>query len=169
MDETDLLLFPPLRAGWGYRGFPIRVPISGWNEKRVIFGAINILSGYRLFQVHDRHREADFKSFLHLIRSSYRGWQIRLVLDEHPSHKAKGSRQLARDLGVKLLWLPKRSPRLNPMDTLWGHVKDHLSANKQYEDIEDATDVFVEHLQQLTHREALQAVGALKSDFWLYW
>ena len=32
-DETDLLLFPPLRAAWGLRGQPTEVPISGFNAR----------------------------------------------------------------------------------------------------------------------------------------
>src|SRR5207302_3138620 len=41
-DETDLLLFPPLRAGWSKRGEPARVWLSGRNARRVIFGALNL-------------------------------------------------------------------------------------------------------------------------------
>ena len=48
-DETDLRLFPPLRAGWPRRGEEAPVPISGGNAKRVLFGAINIETGHRLF------------------------------------------------------------------------------------------------------------------------
>lgn len=168
MDETDLLFFPPLRAAWAFRGIAARVPISGWNEKRVIFGALNIQSGHRLFQARDHQRESDFKLFLHLIRSSYRGWHIVLILDQHPSHKAKGSKLLAKELGIKLRWLPKRTPELNPVDTLWGQAKDFLSANHQYTDIEEGVDLFIDHLLALSNQEALQTVGALEADFWLY-
>ena len=48
-DETDLRLFPPLRAGWARRGEEAPVPISGGNAKRVLFGAINLETGRRLF------------------------------------------------------------------------------------------------------------------------
>src|SRR5262245_38278183 len=59
-DETDLLLFPPLRAGWRLRGAPAPVPLHGGNAKRVVFGAINIDTGRRLFLVRRRQRGADF-------------------------------------------------------------------------------------------------------------
>src|SRR5438067_2610208 len=48
-DETDLRLFPPLRAGWARCGEEAPVPITGANAKRVLFGAINIETGLRLF------------------------------------------------------------------------------------------------------------------------
>ena len=56
-DETDLRLFPPLRAGWALRGQPAPVPISGGNAKRVLFGTLNILTGHRLFLARRRLKE----------------------------------------------------------------------------------------------------------------
>jgi hypothetical protein len=37
-DETDLLLFPPLRAMWSLRGVPAEVLLNGWNARRTVFG-----------------------------------------------------------------------------------------------------------------------------------
>src|SRR5205809_7850473 len=56
-DETDLLLFPPLRAAWSLRGEPAVVPISGVNAKRVAYGAINVRTGTRLFLAQKNHRQ----------------------------------------------------------------------------------------------------------------
>jgi transposase len=39
-DETDLLLFAPLRSGWAGRGEAAEVRLSGWNAREVIFGAL---------------------------------------------------------------------------------------------------------------------------------
>jgi transposase len=44
-DETNLLLFPPLRASWAQRGEPAPVPITGRNARRVVFGALNLRTG----------------------------------------------------------------------------------------------------------------------------
>src|SRR5438105_11273308 len=80
-DETDLLLFPPLRAAWALRGQETPVPISGVNAKRVVYGILNIKTG-----------------------------------NEHSSHTAAGTQRLATQLNMEFLWLPNRSPHLNPMD-----------------------------------------------------
>src|SRR5947208_15039766 len=63
-DETDLRLFPPLRAGWARRGEPAPVPISGSNAKRVLFGAINIETGRRRFLASRRPLGVDSEEFL---------------------------------------------------------------------------------------------------------
>lgn len=47
-----------------------------------------------------------------------------------------------------MLWLPKRAPELNPMDTLWGQGKDVIAANEQ-------VDRFLAHLNDLSGPEAL--------------
>src|SRR6478735_9929807 len=42
-DETDLLLFPPLRAMWSPRGQSAQVLLSGRNGRRAVFGAMNLV------------------------------------------------------------------------------------------------------------------------------
>ena len=88
-----------------------------------------------------------------------------LLLDEDPSHTAKAS--LRETEGMTLLWLPKRSPKLNPMDTLWGQGKDVISANKQYTTIDEQVERFLDYLLGLTNREALHTSGVLSKKFWL--
>src|SRR5438105_82466 len=87
-DETDLLLFPPLRAAWAKRGEPARVWLSGRNARRVIFGALNLRTGARLFVPREKGRSVDFQAFAAEGRSAYRGWHVAMLLDEDPSHTA---------------------------------------------------------------------------------
>jgi DDE superfamily endonuclease len=164
-DETDLMMFPPLRAGWALRGEPAEVRISGRNARRVIFGAMNLRTGTRLFVPREKGRSGDFPAFLGEVRADYRGWHVALLLDEDPCHTAKASLRAAE--GMTLLWLPNRSPKLNPMDTLWGQGKDVVSANKQYASIGEQVERFVGRLQGLTNREALHTSGVLSRRFWL--
>jgi hypothetical protein len=164
-DETDLLLFPPLRAAWSKRGEVAKVWLSGRNARRVIFGVMNLRTGTRLFLPREKGRSGDFQAFLGEVRSHYRGWHVALLLDEDPCHTAKASLREAE--GMTRLWLPKRSPKLNPMDTLWGQGKDVISANKQYATIDEQVDRFLGHLRSLTNQEALHTSGALSKKFWL--
>lgn len=166
-DETDLLLFPPLRAAWSLRGQPQQVRLSGRNARRVVFGAMNLCSGSRLFLAREHQRAADFQVFLQRVHHHYRGWHVALLLDEDPSHTAAGSVQWAAWYDIDLFWLPKRCPELNPMDTLWGQGKDVLSANKQYASIDEQSERFLRHLGSLSAWEALQTAGVFSPNFWL--
>ena len=166
-DETELLLFPPLRAGWSLRGRPKEVLLSGRNARRVIFGALNLQTGSRFFLPREHQRAADYQAFLRLLHDRYRGWHVALLQDEDPSHTAGGSVRLAGAFGMELLWLPKRSPQLNPMDTLWGQGKDVISVDKQYATIEEEADRFIEYLSSLSVWEALHTAGVYSKKFWL--
>jgi hypothetical protein len=166
-DETELLLFPPLRSCWSVRGQPATVRLCGHNARRVVFGSMNLCTGTRLF-LPRRHRWAeDFQAFLRLLHEHYRSWHVALLLDEDPSHTAVGSVSLASCFDVELLWLPKRCPELNPMDSLWSDGKDVISANKQYASIEDQVQRFLSYLQAFSGEAALHTAGVLSKDFWL--
>lgn len=166
-DETDLLLFPPLRAHWGRRGEVDPVLLSGRNARRVIFGTMNLRTGTRLFLVRHNQKQGDFQAFMRLIRNHYRGWHVALLLDEDSSHTAGRSQQLAEILDIQLIWLPKRSPELNPMDHLWGQGKDIVSTNLQYPTIDEHVTAFIEYLENLSPRQALATSGVLSPTFWL--
>src|SRR5207248_10535476 len=156
----------PLRAGWSKRGEVARVWLSGRNARRVIFGAMNLGTGTRLFVPRPKGRSVDFQAFLEEVRWHYRDWHVALLLDEDSCHTAQASQQAAA--GMTLLWLPNRSPKLNPMDTLWGQGKDVISANKQYGTIEEQDNRFLAHLLPMSNREALHTAGILSNKFWLW-
>jgi transposase len=143
------------------------VPISGGNAKRVLFGTINIETGRRLFLACRRQRGIDFEDFLEEVRGFYRGRHVALLLDEDSSHTAEDSQGTADELGIELLWLPKRSPHLNPMDHLWRHGKEVMLANHQYASIDTQVDWFVAYLNNLSAYEALKKAGIFSKNFWL--
>jgi DDE superfamily endonuclease len=119
-----------------------------------------------LFVPREKGRSGDFRAFVGEVRSAYRGWHVALLLDEDPCHTAQASQSAVE--GMTLLWLPKRSPQLNPMDTLWGQGKDVISANKQYATIEEQVHRFLIHLCSWSNQEALHTSGVLSKKFWLH-
>jgi transposase len=166
-DETDLLLFPPLRSSWAPRGAAAPVLICGFNARRTLSAALNLRTG-RMLQLEQRRKRAeDFQEFLDLVRWHYRSRPVALLLDENSTHKAEESQSLAEDLDIQLLWLPQRSPHLNPLDQLWGHGKRAVCANVQQASMEAQVDYFMGYYQNLTPRELRSKAGLLSPDFWL--
>jgi transposase len=166
-DETDVLLFPPLRAGWTQKGRPAKVSLSGRNARRVIFGTINLRTGHRVLLPRHRQRAEDFSALLDELRRRYRDRPLALLLDEDSSHTAHASVARARDLDIRLLWLPKRCPELNPMDHLWRSAKQNACANRQDTTIDVTVARAIRYLRRLTPREALRKAGVLSRNFWL--
>jgi hypothetical protein len=68
---------------------------------------------------------------------------------------------------LDLLWLPKRCPQLNPLDTLWGQGKDLRNATKQYASIDEQVDRFLGYRQSWSGPEAWHTAGVLSGHFWL--
>jgi transposase len=165
-DETDLLLLPPLRAGWARRGQPAPIPLSGQNARRTVFGSLNLRTGHALFLAQKPKRAGNFQAFLKRIRQHYRGWSVALLLDETSCHTAQGSLRLAHALGIRLLWLPKRSPRLNPVEHLW-RDEGVLCANYQDACLDHQVGGFIDYLQNLSASQRLRKAGVLSKKFWL--
>jgi putative transposase len=167
-DETDLHLFPPLRAGWFQRGKPAKVPISGWNAKRTVYGTIDVETGRRTFVVRTGICAPDFHETLRSIRQAYGDRKVVLLLDKASRHTAHASANLATELDIGLIWLPQRTTNVNPMDRLWRWGKDNICANRQHPDIDSQANLFVEYLLSLSPQEALRKAGMLSGRFWLY-
>ena len=144
------------------------VNLSGINAKRVIWGAINVTTGHRLFMESMRQRSVEFQEFLKMIRRHYRRWDVALILDSDRSHTAKASEKAADRLGIELVWLPVRSPKLNAVDHLWRDAKKQVCANRQYASIDDQVWQFLNFLNSLTPAEARRKAGLLSGDFWLF-
>ncbi len=167
-DETDLLLFPPLRAAWTLRGQPAHVPISGGNAKRVVWGVLNVLTGYRFLWASDRQRAVDFCEFLEVVRWQFRGWHVALLLDNDSSHTAGISQEVADDLDIEMIPLPLRSPHLNPLDHLWRHGKQEVCSNRQYDSLDKEVSAFMHYIYTLSPKETLVKAGVLSGHFWLF-
>lgn len=167
-DETILRMFPPLRMAWGMRGTQVRVPISGRNDRRVLFGVINIRTGHRITQRGTSMRLGEFHTFLHKLRRRYRtGRRIWLILDQHGTHDSPTTKRLAQSLDIVLLPLPKQCPELNPMDHLWREDKRTVSANRQFDNIDTHAIAAENWLLNLSPRQALRKAGILSKNFWL--
>jgi transposase len=167
-DETDLLLFPPLRAGWFLRGKPAKIPISGENAKRTVFGTIDVETGRRVLTARDGACAPDFQALLRLIRQAYGQQKVALLLDGASRHTAHESTALATELDIGLIWLPARCANINPMDRLWRWGKEKICANKQYLSIDYQAQFFIDYLLNLSAQEALKKAGILSGNFWLF-
>lgn len=166
-DETILRLFPPLRCAWAPRGEQAAVPLTGWNARRVLFGAINPRTGHRVVMERAAMRRADFQEFLRHLRRCYGGRELWVVLDSASCHIATQSQAVAAQLDIKLLWLPVRCAELNAMDHLWRHLKGQLAANRQFASVDELAERAAQWVLSLPPQEARRKAGVLSKNFWL--
>ena len=121
----------PLR-GWGPRGTRIKakVPYGHWNTTTFIAALRhNRIEAPWLFQ-----GPIDGESFQIYVEKilipTLRPGDI-VIMDNLGSHKGKAVRQLIRAAGAKLLFLPKYSPDLNPIEQVFAKLKALLRAAAQ--------------------------------------
>ena len=143
LDECDLHLLPVIRACW-MKGPRLRVPTPGQNAKRALFGALNARTGQVHHLVRPRKRAAHFVEFLDTLAAAYPAGEVILALDNVITHDAKLVRAwLARPehARFRFLWLPKYSAHEhNPIERVWGLMKDAVAANRLHGSIDRLVD-----------------------------
>lgn len=167
VDWTILRRYPPLRHAWGWRGQQIQVKITGENAKRVLFGALNFRTGHRVVLRRKQAGQADFQAFLRELRNRYGNRPLALLLDKAVGHTAPASQALAARLNIALIWLPKQHPELNAMDQLWKELKKTISANRQYDSIDEHAEHAEDWIMGLSRTKALRKAGILSKNHWL--
>lgn len=137
-DECDLHLLPVIRAMW-MKGPRVRVPTPGTNARRAFFGALDAISGAWFSVDHDRKLAVHFVAFLKQIAAAYPTGPLYLAMDNVQMHDAKVVRAwLAAHLRVQVLWLPKYAAHeVNPVERIWGLMKDDVAANRLAGSIEE--------------------------------
>jgi len=142
LDECDLHRLPVLRAMWMRRGSQVKVPTPGYNQKRGIFGALDLCSGRWHYRVTLRKRTEEFIAFLEQLLEAYPGEvPLLLVLDNASIHHSKALLQwLERVPRIELLYLPSYAGhRENPVEKVWWRMKDQIAANR----LSDSIDTLV--------------------------
>lgn len=93
-----------------------------------MLSAVNALGHFRFMTVEGTVTATVFREFLkRLITGVDR--KIFLIVDGHPTHKAKRVRQFVADHSdrIELFFLPPYSPELNPDELVWGNVKARIA------------------------------------------
>lgn len=114
-------------TAWAPRGVRVRGtrPMRSWRTVSLV-GAIRI--GVRpLLMTH--RGSVNGAVFLRFVRKRLAPWLRRgdvVVMDNLNSHKMLVVREAIEAVGATPIYLPTYSPELNPIETLWPHIKREL-------------------------------------------
>jgi len=167
LDEIIITETPPLYSCYGRIGEQVRVSITGNRQKRIIHGALNIVTGDLLLLITEVWDALTHQYFLEMMRSHWRGWQIILFEDRGSPHTAEDSVEVAAALGFRVRYLPRACPKLNAMDHLFRSVKGRAVADRSTVTINQSADAACHHLYQMSRRERLIKAGVRSGNFWL--
>jgi transposase len=124
----------PLRACWMHRAQQKRIrAFSAADRSYHLIGAYNWRTDQVFSQAVERKNSQTFIQFLeYLLVECFPTQKIVLVMDNASYHRSK-TVQAALSLfepRVRVFWLPKYCPELNPIERFWRHLKDLACANK---------------------------------------
>jgi transposase len=137
---------PTITYGWIKTGENFEVKTnSGWRKRVNVCGAIEINS---LDVIARSFETINKQSVCEILRSIRRKnpneEKIYFVLDGAAYNRSKMVRELAKALGIRILYLPPYSPNLNPIERLWKFMKKKVTANRYFEEFDDFRKTLME-------------------------
>ncbi len=141
-------------TSWSYKGQTPIVKSTGARFGFNMMSAVNALGHFRFMTVEGRVTAVVFRDFLkRLIVGMDR--KIFLIVDGHPTHKAKLVRQFVDNHAdqIELFFLPPYSPELNPDELAWAHVKSKIAKRtvQTKEELKTAVKRAMLQLQKMPH------------------
>ena len=127
-----------LTYGWILTGERKEIATTGRQYRLNFMGGI-CLNGHRIiYQQADKIDADSIALFLSQLRKLNPGkYKIHVIWDNAGYHRDQGVKDFAKNLEIKLHYLPPYSPNLNPIERLWKIMHEHVTYNKYYETFSD--------------------------------
>jgi transposase len=157
-DETEIHRHPTLCRVWAPTGQQPQVPAPGKNEKQVVYGGVDYVTGKITYTVAPTKSGVHFLAFLMALVAAYAGRKIRLVCDNGRFHTTRAVTAWleAHEDQIEVYWLPPYCPSLNRIERLWGHLKRTVLANVLFTSLEDLVAAFRKGVGQINgHRQRM--------------
>jgi transposase len=128
-DETHLDLLARIRACWTIRGRRHQIPTPGSNQRRSLFGAVNLATGAVHYLLHRKAVSAVFCTFLNTLLTAYPDAPTIAVICDNASihHSGITQRWLAAHPRLLLIEAARYSPQDNPTERIWAAMKTWIA------------------------------------------
>lgn len=162
MDSCHPSMSTKISYGWIRKGVDKPLETTASRTRVNLVGAVSLNNvANPLVASYESINGETIIDFLYFIRkhSSITG-TIHLVLDQAGYHRSADVISAAKQLNIRLIYLPPYSPNLNPIERLWKVMNQHARNNKFFETGKDfrkaIDDFFVKTLpniaKELPHR-----------------
>ena len=138
VDQTRKAVTAYLTHGWFREGERPTLPVSGAWDSVKLLGALTDQGETRFFEC-----ESNFTSevTIHLLQALQQefGEKIAVVLDNASYFTANAVKDFVEDTSIELIYFPRGSPKLNPVEECWRQFKQFLG-NRSFDDIPELRD-----------------------------
>lgn len=156
LDEAGVRSDQVLGRTWAPKGKTPEVPTSGQRQSINAISAVMALGAFWFVVYAGKFNAGRFVEFLKSFMKGRRR-PVFLVLDGHPSHKAKLVLDYVKGLGGRLEFhfLPGYAPELNPDEFVWNYLKNEGVAKKPLKKGESLKNRVQSDLENIKSRPAL--------------
>lgn len=119
-----------LQYNWFHKGKQRKIPTYGNHIGAKLFAAMDYETGYVIHREEEAYTAAAFQRFLMDVLTQYPEGNLVMVLDNARIHHAEDIQPFLREQKrLLLVYLPKYSPELNPVEGLWKWLKHDVVNN----------------------------------------
>lgn len=131
LDEAGIRSDAPLQRTWGAKGKTPEVRTSGQRQRVNAISAVNARGAFWHSVYTGKFNAGRFVEFLQAFLRTRRR-PVFLVVDGHPSHRAKVVARYVQSLGgrLELHFLPGYAPDLNPDEFVWNYIREQGTSKK---------------------------------------
>jgi transposase len=130
-----------LTYGWILKGVRKEIATTPYQKRLNIIGGI-CLNGHRFtYQQADTVNAETICDFLWKLRQANPGkFWVHVIWDNARYHRNDEVKEFAKELGIKLHYLPPYSPNLNPVERVWKLMHESVRYNQYYGKFSEFTD-----------------------------
>jgi putative transposase len=129
-DESMIRDYQAIMKSWFPKGRQRVIPTYGKHCGAKLVGVLDYETGAVYVEEHEKYDARVFLSFLKNVLLHYPTGKVVIVLDNARIHHAKLLADfLDANSRLQLMFLPPYSPNLNPIEGLWGWLKDSVINN----------------------------------------
>jgi transposase len=157
VDESGLSERPTRVRTWAPRGqTPVLQYSFSWHQLSAIAGVTFWQFYFRLFP--GSIKGPQLVEFLSALRRQIPG-PLLIIWDGLRAHKSKVVRDYIEreEVDIQLEYLPAYAPELNPVEYLWGYLKNHEIANLCASNLHQVSDLARRRLRSMQRRSRLVA------------
>lgn len=156
LDEAGIRSDAPLQRTWGPKGQTPVVHTSGQRQSINAISAVNELGAFWYSVYSGKFNATLFKEFLKDFMGSRRR-PVFLIVDGHPSHKAKMIAAYIQELKGKLElhFLPTYAPDLNPDEFVWNNLRQNGTSKAPLKKNESLRERVISDLDRISNDKQL--------------
>ena len=147
---------------WLPKGEYPQIKVATKRESRSIYGFLNIRTGKEHAFKTDWQNMYITYDILGELRKQYIGKKILLIWDKAPWHKGSRAQQFIKEDGlIEAFDFPRSAPEQNPQEHVWKNGRSHVTHNRFIDDIDKATDEFVDYLNRTNFNYSFPCISAV--------